>query len=69
MSLTLKGDIIDLSELGLCLKTYYPLESGHILTFLSGLDHGESRKGIVRWSMLTGDNYMYHAGVEFIEEA
>lgn len=69
ISLTLKGDIIDLSELGLCLKTYYPLESGHILTFLSGLDHGGTRKGIVRWSMLTDDSYMYRAGVDFIEEA
>ena len=67
ISLTLKGDIIDLSESGLCLRTYYPLESGYILTFLSGLDHGETRKGIVRWSMLTDDSYMYRAGIEFIE--
>lgn len=67
ISLPLKGDIIDLSESGLCLKTYYPLEPGHLLTFQSGLDHGESRKGIVRWSILTDDSYMYRVGIEFIE--
>ena len=66
VSLTLKGDIIDLSESGLCLRTYYPLEPGHLLTFLSGLDHGDARKGIVKWSTLTDDSYMYRAGIEFV---
>lgn len=67
ISLTLKGDIVDLSEKGLGLKTYYPLEPGHLLVFTSGLEESELRTGIVKWSMLTDDSFMYRVGVEFVE--
>jgi CheY-like chemotaxis protein len=65
MSLNLRGDITDISESGLSLTTYYPLEPGHLLVFTSGIEESEYRTGIVKWSMLTDDSYMYRAGIEF----
>jgi len=57
---------VDATEQGLGLKTHYPLEPGHFLVFTSGLEYSAYRTGIVKWSMLTDDSYMYRAGIELI---
>jgi DNA-binding response OmpR family regulator len=66
ISLTLKGDLIDVSTVGLGLRTCYPLEPGHLLFFSNGLEESEHRTGIVKWSLLTDDSFMYRVGVEFV---
>lgn len=67
ISLNLKGDLLDISELGVGIRTSYPLEPGHLLMFTSGLEHLENKAGIVKWSVVGDDTYMYRAGIEFIE--
>ncbi len=67
ISLTLKGDVVDISDSGIGLTTCYPLEPGHLLVFTNGLEEMEYRTGVVRWSMLTEDTFMYRVGVEFIQ--
>jgi len=67
VSLSLKGDMIDVSHMGVGLRTYYPLEAGHLLMFNSGFDPSEQKTGIVRWSAVTDESYMYRVGVEFIQ--
>lgn len=67
ISLTLKGDIINVSEAGIGLRTYYPLEPGHLLVFNNGIEGTGHRTGIVKWSTLNDDSYMYRVGIEFIE--
>lgn len=67
-SLTLKGNMVDLSEKGLGLRTYYPLEAGQLIVFTNGFPEGGPKTGIVRWSSLTDNSYMYRVGVEFVEK-
>lgn len=61
-SLKLKADIIDISDLGLGLRTTYPLEPGHVLRFNSGIGH---RTGVIRWSMKDCHDETYRAGLSF----
>ncbi len=67
ISLTLKGDVVDLSDSGLGLRTCYPLEPGHLLVFTDDLAETEKRTGVVKWSMLTDDSFMYRVGIEFLQ--
>ena len=60
--LNLSGNIVDISEEGLGIQTYYPVEPGHVLTFSNGIDQ---KAGIVRWSSVIRDD-IYRAGVEFV---
>jgi DNA-binding response OmpR family regulator len=64
VSLTLKGDIIDISDTGVGMRTHYPLEPGHFLMFDSGM---EQRSGVVKWTSTLEDSYMYRVGIEFLE--
>lgn len=64
VSLTLKGDIIDISDKGIGMRTHYPLEPGHFLVFDSGMDQ---KSGVVKWTSTLDDSYMYRVGVEFLE--
>jgi len=64
VSLTLKGDIIDISDTGVGMRTHYPLEPGHFLMFDSGIDQ---KSGVVKWTSTLDDSYMYRVGVEFLE--
>ncbi|MFN3395391.1 MAG: PilZ domain-containing protein [Thermodesulfovibrionales bacterium] len=59
--LTKKAELIDLSDSGLGIITDYPLEPGHVLTFINGFSN---KIGIVRWSDRE-DNY-YRVGVNFV---
>lgn len=61
--LNLKGDIIDISEGGVGLKTDYPLEPGYMIRFPAETKHSV---GIVKWSMPIGSG-SYRAGVEFVK--
>jgi CheY-like chemotaxis protein len=67
ISLALEGDVINVSEFGIGIRTYYPLEPGHLLVFTNGMEDIKTRTGIVRWSTLIDDSYMYRVGIEFIE--
>jgi DNA-binding NtrC family response regulator len=58
--INIQGNILDISESGYGLKTFYPLESGHLITIS---DNGRDSQGIVKWSKQTDDSYMYRAGV------
>ena len=64
VSLTLKGDIIDISDTGVGMRTHYPLEPGHYLMFDS---EAELKSGVVKWISTPDDSYMYRVGVEFLE--
>jgi len=64
VSLTLKGDIIDISDKGVGMRTHYPLEPGHFLIFDS---EAELKSGVVKWTSSLDDSYMYRVGVEFLE--
>lgn len=62
MGLNLRGDIIDISDSGIGIRTYYLLEPGHLIIFTSGIEY---RAGVVKWRKVTDDRYL--AGIEFIE--
>jgi DNA-binding response OmpR family regulator len=64
VSLTLKGDIIDISDKGVGMRTHYPLEPGHYLMFDR---EAELKSGVVKWISPPDDSYMYRVGVEFLE--
>ena len=64
VSLTLKGDIIDISDTGVGMRTHYPLEPGHFLMFDS---EAELKSGVVKWISTPDDSYMYRVGIEFLE--
>jgi DNA-binding response OmpR family regulator len=68
VNLSLKGDMLDISESGISMRTPYPLELGHLITFTSGLERPETRKGIVKWTMIADESYMYRVGVEFVND-
>jgi len=58
--INIQADIVDISESGYGLKTFYPLEPDYQITIS---DTGRERHGIVKWSRQTDDSYMYRAGV------
>ncbi len=68
INLSLKGDIVDITESGMGLRTFYPLEPGHLLMFSSGLEDTDRRTGVVKWSTITDESYMYRVGIEFTGE-
>lgn len=59
--LDLSGIGLDISLGGVSLLTDYPVESGHVMKFNSGLEQGI---GIVKWSRDSVYNF-YSAGVQF----
>ncbi|RJQ51543.1 MAG: response regulator [Nitrospiraceae bacterium] len=62
--LDLKGDVIDISDGGIGIRTDYPLQTGYMIRF-----SGETVRyevGVVKWSMPAGDN-SYRAGIEFMK--
>lgn len=63
INLTHKGEIVDLSDTGLGIRTAYPLEPGHVLAFFSGI---EQKAGVVKWSKQIDGNGIYRAGIKFI---
>lgn len=65
VSLTLNGHVVDICEKGMGLRTYYPLEPGHLLM----LNHGmEEKTGVVRWSAALDETCTYRVGVEFLDK-
>ncbi|HXX81214.1 MAG TPA: response regulator [Thermodesulfovibrionales bacterium] len=64
VSLTLKGDIIDISATGVGMRTHYPLEPGHFLMFSI---EAELKSGVVKWASMPDDSYMYRVGIEFLD--
>ena len=60
--LSLRGEIIDISDAGMGIETDYPLEPGHVLTFDNGIGH---KTGIVQWSTMVNNNG-YRVGVKFV---
>jgi hypothetical protein len=65
-SLSLSGDVVDISSGGIGLMTDYPLEPGHLISFDSQLDEVVHKTGIVKWTTATAGNYLHRAGVEFV---
>ncbi len=61
-NLSLKGEIIDISDIGMSIQTCYPLEPGHVLRFNEGIGH---KVGIVVWGMHIKDN-TYKVGIKFV---
>lgn len=59
--LTLSGDIIDISDGGLGIRTDYPLESGHVLAF-----HKEIARetGVVQWRARIDESF--RVGIRFV---
>lgn len=47
-----EGNIVNKSESGLCLKTHFPLESGHVLII------NNNEIGVVRWSRKVNSHYL-----------
>jgi CheY-like chemotaxis protein len=66
ISLNLRGDVVDISDGGIGLKTSYPLQPDHLISFDSKLDHVAYKSGIIRWSSRAEGNYPYRVGVEFV---
>lgn len=58
----LEGEVVDISEVGVGIKTDYPLEPGHVLTFNESVGY---QTGIVEWSSRVQDNG-YRVGVKFV---
>ncbi len=54
--------LIDISGMGIGIRTHHSLQPGHLLDFnIDGLEH---KDGIIRWSIMI-DNNTYRAGIEF----
>lgn len=60
--LSLKADVVDISDGGIGIRTGYPIEPGHVLRFYNGLPHNI---GIVRWT-IKHDGNSYRAGIMFV---
>ncbi len=59
--LNLRGDTIDISNAGVGIRTDYPLNLSHVLRFKKGIGH---EAGIVKWSMINGNNC--RVGIKFV---
>jgi extracellular factor (EF) 3-hydroxypalmitic acid methyl ester biosynthesis protein len=57
------GDVVNISETGLCLQAANPLAKGHIIYF----DDAEYRAGIVRWCEAIDE--FYRVGIEILDTA
>lgn len=58
----LRGDIVDINDEGIGIRTDYPLKPGYMVRFPEETKHDI---GIVRWSMSTGGGY--RVGIEFVK--
>jgi len=63
--LTLKGEVIDISEGGIGMKTDYNLNPGYMIRFSSDLI--PQAVGLVRWSVTYKESY--RVGIEFVRRA
>jgi DNA-binding NtrC family response regulator len=63
--LTLRGEIIDISNGGIGIRTDYHLKPGYMIRFSSELIPEEV--GLVKWSMPVKDSF--RAGIEFVRRA
>ncbi|GAB4388374.1 MAG: hypothetical protein Kow0025_07250 [Thermodesulfovibrionales bacterium] len=61
--LELDGDILDVSDAGMGIRTSHRLEPGRLLRFE---EDSEPRAGIVKWCILVEDKSSYRAGVQFV---
>lgn len=59
----LTADVLDISEMGMCILTDYELKPGHIL-MLS--DIPLQNRAVVRWSEFSGTKVTYRAGLQFV---
>ncbi len=57
--LSCRGQLIDISEAGICIQTNYPLSPGHIVWFTGAI---EDKAGFVRWCRQL--NSIYKIGIE-----
>ena len=58
----LRGEAVDISDAGIGMKTDFPLEPGHVVTFADNIG---PQAGIVAWSSTAGDNG-YRVGIRFV---
>ncbi|MBI4655078.1 MAG: response regulator [Nitrospirae bacterium] len=63
--LNLKGDIVDVNDDGIGMKTDYPLKTGYMVRFPEETKHD---LGVVKWSMSTGGG-SYRVGIEFLKRS
>jgi CheY-like chemotaxis protein len=59
------ADVLDISEVGMCVLTDYQLMPGHIL-MVSDLPSGS--RAVVRWSKFSGTTSTYRAGLQFVDQ-
>jgi c-di-GMP-binding flagellar brake protein YcgR len=64
--LTLRGDMVDVSEGGIGIKTDFNLKPGYMIRFSSEIISQEV--GVVKWSMPVSSD-SYRAGIEFMKRA
>ena len=60
--LNLTANTVNISEGGICIRTNYPFENGHVLKFHTDIGRNA---GIVRWGK-PDDNGIFKAGIKFI---
>ena len=61
--LNLRGDVVDISDDGIGIRTDYPLKPGYMVRFPS--EETKHDIGVVKWSVSTG-NDLYRVGIEFV---
>ncbi|HET6516400.1 MAG TPA: response regulator [Thermodesulfovibrionales bacterium] len=66
-TLSLRGQLIDISDIGASLKTLYPLEPGQMIVMVLNAKKSPYRTGIVRRSEVIDENRMQRVGIEFLE--
>ncbi len=59
----LTADVLDISEMGMCVLTDYELMPGHILMLN---DPPSQNRAVVRWSKFSGTTRSYRAGLQFV---
>jgi DNA-binding NtrC family response regulator len=61
--LELEGDVIDISETGMGIRTPHRLEPGRLLRFE---EDTQPKAGIVKWCMLINNGTAYRAGIQLV---
>jgi len=59
----LSADVLDISEMGMCILTDFELKPGHILMLF---DIPMRNRAVVRWSEFSGTTDSYRAGLQFV---
>jgi hypothetical protein len=59
--MNLEGEVVDINNVGIGIKTDYPLEPGHVLTFGGSMG---CQTGIVAWS--SREQHGYRVGIRFV---